>query len=289
MASPQVTAADRLGFTLFLALAVHGLVIFGLDFAPEKPRAAPNSLEVTLAMHSDDQQPKEADFIAQSNQQGSGDQKKKKELTTSEQAPFSNTDTRHVQLHDPTSRQPRPVTRQKVIVTRADSLRDSSDHRKKKTRDTPHRKADQNSMEDLSRQIASLQARLDAQKQAYAKRPRIRRLTSVSTKAHYEALYIDAFRRRVEAMGTRHFPRRALASHTFGSVRLMVAINRDGKIKKIKMLHSSGHQFLDQAAIQSVRLAAPFKRFTPAMRKHMDVLEIIRTWKFDADRQVSSH
>lgn len=286
MASPQVTAADRLGFTLFLALAVHGLIIFGVSFAPEAPRAAPNSLEVTLAMHSDDSPPKKADFIAQANQQGSGTVKDKKELTADQPAPFAAA--HPVQLHPPSARQPQPVTSQRVIVTAADSEQDTADRQKKKSRQTPRHQSDQDSMADLTRQIASLQARLDQQREDYARRPRVRRLTSVSTKAHYEALYIDDFRRRVEAMGTRHFPHQALASHTFGSVRLMVAINRDGSIRKIKLLHSSGHAFLDQAAIQSVRLAAPFKPFTPEMRKHMDVLEIIRTWKFHADRRVSS-
>src|SRR5699024_282773 len=97
--------------------------------------------------------------------------------------------------------------------------------------------------------------------------------TSVSAKAHYEALYIDGFRRKVEAVGTRHFPPQALTRNTFGAVRLMVSLNRQGGINEIRMLESSGHDFLDQAAIQSVRLAAPFEPFTARMRQHMDVLE----------------
>mgnify|MGYP003664325270 FL=1 len=164
----------------------------------------------------------------------------------------------------------------------------TASQQKDKREPDPRRRADHDSIDQLSREIASLQARLDEQKQAYAKRPRVRRLTSVSAKAHYEALYIDSFRRRVEAAGTRHFPPRALTSNTFGAVRLMVALNRQGKINEIRLLQSSGHDFLDQAAIQSVRLAAPFEPFDTEMREHMDVLEIIRTWKFDANRRVSS-
>ena len=37
MAAPQVTAGDRLGFTLFLALAVHGVLLFGVGFAVGVP------------------------------------------------------------------------------------------------------------------------------------------------------------------------------------------------------------------------------------------------------------
>lgn len=288
MAAPQVTAGDRLGFTLFLALAVHGVLLFGVGFSPEKPRAAPNSLDVTLAMHRADDAPEEADFIAQANQAGSGTEEDKSELTTTEEAPFSDPDSRQVQLQEPTAREPTPVTRQKIIVTRARSERDIASEQQDQNQDDPRRKADQDNMDELSREIASLQARLDKQKQAYAKRPRVRRLTSVSAKAHYEAAYIEAFRRKVEATGTRHFPRRALDSNTFGGVRLMVALRRDGAIEEVKVLQSSGHGFLDQAAVQSVRLAAPFEPFTQDMRERMDVLEIIRTWKFDANRRVSS-
>ncbi|MBG11629.1 MAG: energy transducer TonB [Alcanivorax sp.] len=288
MAAPQVTAGDRLGFTLFLALAVHGVLLFGVGFAPEEPRAAPNSLDVTLATHRADDAPEEADFIAQANQVGSGTEEDKSELTTTEEAPFSDPDNREVQLQEPTARQPTPVTRQKIIVTRARSERDQASEQQDRNQDDPRRKADQDNADELSREIASLQARLDKQKQAYAKRPRVRRLTSVSAKAHYEAAYIEAFRRKVEATGTRHFPRRALDSNTFGGVRLMVALRRDGGIEEVKVLQSSGHDFLDQAAVQSVRLAAPFEPFTQDMRERMDVLEIIRTWKFDANRRVSS-
>ena len=288
MAAPQVTAGDRLGFTLFLALAVHGVLLFGVGFAAEEPRAAPNSLDVTLAMHRADDAPEEADFIAQANQVGSGTEEDKSELTTTEEAPFSDPDSRQVQLQEPTARQPTPVTRQKIIVTRARSERDIASEQQDRNQDDPRRKADQDNVDELSREIASLQARLDKQKQAYAKRPRVRRLTSVSAKAHYEAAYIEAFRRKVEATGTRHFPRRALDSNTFGGVRLMVALRRDGGIEEVEVLQSSGHDFLDQAAVQSVRLAAPFEPFTQDMRERMDVLEIIRTWKFDANRRVSS-
>ena len=288
MAAPQVTAGDRLGFTLFLALAVHGVLLFGVGFAPEEPRAAPNSLDVTLATHRADDAPEEADFIAQANQVGSGTEEDKSELTTTEEAPFSDPDSRQVQLQEPTARQPTPVTRQKIIVTRARSERDQASEQQDRNQDDPRRKADQDNVDELSREIASLQARLDKQKQAYAKRPRVRRLTSVSAKAHYEAAYIEAFRRKVEATGTRHFPRRALDSNTFGGVRLMVALRRDGGIEEVEVLQSSGHDFLDQAAVQSVRLAAPFEPFTQDMRERMDVLEIIRTWKFDANRRVSS-
>ncbi|MGB1466673.1 MAG: energy transducer TonB [Alcanivorax nanhaiticus] len=288
-ANSSVSASDRLTFTVFLALAFHGILIFGVNFAPEKQRAAPHTLEVTLSQFSSDSEPDEADFIAQSNQEGSGDLAEKQELTTTEQADFADSKLENVQLKEKTTRQQQERQSQLLVITTArESEQKVQAEQKEKSEQKPLKVAEQENLLDMSQQIASLQARLAEQKQAYAKRPRIRRLTSVSAKAHYEAQYIDSFRREVEAMGTRNFPAQALNSNTFGAVRLMVAIQKDGSLKEVRVLKSSGHKFLDQAAIQSVRLAAPFDAFNAEMRKNMDVLEIIRTWKFDSTRKVSS-
>ena len=288
-ANSPVSANDRLTFTVFLALAFHGILVFGVNFAPEKQRAAPHTLEVTLAQFQSDNAPDEADFIAQSNQEGSGDQADKQELTTTEQADFADNKLENVQLKEQTTtEQYQRQSQLLVITTQRDSDYKINTEQKDQTEKKPLKVAEQENLADLSREIASLQARLAEQKQAYAKRPRIRRLTSVSAKAHYEAQYIDTFRREVEAMGTRHFPPQALNSNTFGAVRLLVALNKDGSIKETRVLQSSGHKFLDQAAVQSVRLAAPFDPFSAEMRQNMDVLEIIRTWKFDSNRRVSS-
>ena len=288
-ANSPVSANDRLTFTVFLALAFHGILVFGVNFAPEKQRAAPHTLEVTLAQFQSDNAPDEADFIAQSNQEGSGDQADKQELTTTEQADFADNKLENVQLKEQTTtEQYQRQSQLLVITTQRDSDYKINTEQKDKAEKKPLKVAEQENLADLSREIDSLQARLAEQKQAYAKRPRIRRLTSVSAKAHYEAQYIDTFRREVEAMGTRHFPPQALNSNTFGAVRLLVALNKDGSIKETRVLQSSGHKFLDQAAVQSVRLAAPFDPFSAEMRQNMDVLEIIRTWKFDSNRRVSS-
>lgn len=287
--SAPVTPADRLSFTLFLAVAFHATLIFGLGFAPEKPGDRPKTLEVTIAHHQSEDAPDEADFLAQSNQQGSGDQAEKQELTTTELADFEDRQVNPVQTRERTVRERTEHSSQQLVVTTS-GVSERKVHAKKEKDDPPKplKTAEQESLEKLSRDIASLQARLDAQKQAYAKRPRVRRLTSVSAKAHYEALYIDSFRREVEEMGTRNFPGRALAENKFGNVRLMVVLLPDGRVKRIEVLRSSGHDFLDEAAIKSVRLASPFAPFTDEMKRKIDILEIIRTWKFDPREIVTS-
>lgn len=288
-AQTPVTPADRLSFTLFLALAFHATLILGVGFDVSEPGAKPNTLEVTIAHKASDSEPDEADFLAQANQEASGDLDEKREVTTTEAAPFDDVEIAHVQLEAPSTVNPDEVFTQTVVITTEGlSSRKASKAKETEKDPKPLPKADKENLKDLSQEIASLQAKLDAQKQAYAKRPRIRRLTSVSAKAHYEAIYIDAFRREVEDMGTRNFPSRALAEGKFGAVRLMVAINSDGTVREIDVLQSSGHRFLDEAATRSVRLAAPFAPFTAEMKSKVDILEIIRTWQFDRREVVTS-
>jgi protein TonB len=61
----------------------------------------------------------------------------------------------------------------------------------------------------------------------------------------------------------------------------LVSIKPDGSLKSVEILKSSGYKTLDDAAIRIVRLAAPFQPFSVEMRKNTDILEIIRTWKFE--------
>jgi protein TonB len=69
----------------------------------------------------------------------------------------------------------------------------------------------------------------------------------------------------------------------------MVALLPNGEIQEIKVLKSSGYKLLDEAAIRIVHLAAPYDAFPPDMRRQVDVLEIIRTWRFHKDRFSSSN
>ena len=73
VARPNISALDRLGFTMFLAIALHILMIT-TDFLPEDPEPAPFTMEITLAQYQDDKKPENAttseqvvDFYQQQN------------------------------------------------------------------------------------------------------------------------------------------------------------------------------------------------------------------------------
>jgi protein TonB len=86
--------------------------------------------------------------------------------------------------------------------------------------------------------------------------------------------------RKIESIGNTNYPIEARQQNINGKLRLLVAIKADGTIDQLKVLESSGHKVLDDAAKNIVRLASPFAPFSEEMRKDTEVLEIIRTWQF---------
>ncbi|MDT8399919.1 MAG: energy transducer TonB, partial [Pseudomonadales bacterium] len=136
---------------------------------------------------------------------------------------------------------------------------------------------------------ASLQAQLDIQRQAYAKRPRKYTLSAASTQKARDALYLDGWRKKIEAVGNLNYPEQASRDGIYGNLRLLVALRPDGSISDVRILSSSGYKVLDEAALRIVHLAAPFEAFPDSMKREVDILEIIRTWQFQQGNSFSSN
>ncbi len=277
-----VDSGDRLSFTFFVAAVLHGLILLGISFKLPEHKSTSQTIEITLATHKAIHQPKDADFLAQHNQEASGTLDEARQLTTERQAQFADSQVREVTPVVQPSASTRQVRDQQLLSTTADSpyktqLKlnpDERDEREPLEGDTQDQTL-------VSVEIASLQAKLDKQRQEYAKRPRVRTLTSVSTKASFDAKYLHDWSTRIEQVGNQNYPPEALNRHITGNLRLSVMINPDGTIYEIKVLQSSGQRILDDAARQIVRLAAPFASFPPEIRRQADRLQIIRTWRFE--------
>ena len=275
------TQQDRFAFALFLASAFHSLVIFGVSFSVSEGRQASPTLEVTLAQHHTTRAPENADYLAQHNQQASGSAEAPKELSSNRRADIADTVIREV-TPPPQQQAARPARQRRQLVTtignspqRAPELPAEDKPAEEKRGDAP------NDLPPSNPQVASLQARLDKIRQTIAQRPRVRRLTSVATRASADAEYLHDWRQKVETVGNDNFPGQALEQQITGSLRMMVRLLPTGAVEKVVILESSGERILDDAAQQIVRLAAPFAPFPAEIRKEADRLEIIRTWRFE--------
>ncbi len=271
---------ERLSFTVFLALAIHAILILGLGAMALRQAPASPTFNVTLATYEAETAPKDADFLAQTNQEASGDIEDTRELTTREQAEVMAARVNTVAQETQLRRRQHTAPDDTLITTRNPSrVLTSADTEVLDERADLH--GDELDNPVVNPEIASLRAKLDKLQQEFARRPRIRQMTSVSTKSSADAEYLNRWTQKVELLGNENFPRAALDNRIFGSLRLSVLINRDGSVDRVEILKSSGFPVLDQAAVQIVRLASPFDRFPPEILETADQLDIIRTWRFE--------
>lgn len=279
---------ERFYFTVFLSAILHAIIILGVGFSYFNEVNSEPALDITLAQYKSDTTPENADFLAQENQMGSGSADEVLAPSTPIEADFHDDQIQEVSPQPAAPESSPTEINQQEIVTTTDSERFVPGQQEDVVREEELPPGDQLSPEELSLAIASLQAQLDTQRQEYANRPRKYTISSASTQKSHDALYLDSWRKRIEVVGNQNYPRQAREQELYGSLRILVAIELDGRVSEVRVLQSSGHQILDDAAMEIVNLSAPFEPLPPEIRAEADILEIIRTWRFHEGNELSS-
>ena len=295
-------ADERLRFLLVVAVAFHLILIILLGF--DFPRSTQNShtIEITLAPGASANAPEQANFAAQSNQLGAGSDNNEQEAFITERARFNDNQVNKLASKQGMDGSTELVVEPNqgkanqsseaaagslaVIATKTDSTLASQENVAKRSIAASSAAGDATSLSERNSEIASLEARIRNEQQKIAAKGRVARYTSLSTLAHQDAVYLDRWRQRIEAIGNLNYPREARAKGIEGSLRLLVSIRSDGSVERLELLESSGQLVLDDAAFRIVRTAAPFEPFTVEMRKRLDRIEVIRTWKFEKETKI---
>lgn len=71
-------------------------------------------------------------------------------------------------------------------------------------------------------------------------------------------------------------------------MRLTVKLNANGEIENITINKTSGNKELDKAAINIVKLGAPYAAFSERMRSEIDFIKITRKWNFTEESYSSN-
>ena len=129
----------------------------------------------------------------------------------------------------------------------------------------------------LNARIAALKDRIER----YNALPR-QTFTAPSARASDDARYVEAWRQRIELIGTRHYPPEA-RGRIYGDLQLTVFIRADGSLEHIQFDRPSDQAVLNSAARRIIELAAPFDPLPPELAQHTDILAITRTWHFTRD------
>lgn len=262
------------------ALLVHiGIVSVQFVAGSSAPMA---TKDVSIAVHLSKDEVKDAEFLAQIDQQGSGELKQN--YTQTSPIPVKATDStmgeQQQQTLEQLAQKQQLDFQERMLMTTLSWQKQSQEDERKKAMEER-----QSQMQAQTAMIASIEAQYAQRQQMYAKKQKVKTVTGIQAKQDASAEYLDRFRQKVEMFGNRYYPDAAKQQRLSGDVRLMVILNAQGGIRAIRLLDSSGHAVLDEAAKASVRRAMPFGRFDDKM-KDISELRIVRTWRFDAQDSV---
>jgi len=283
-------------------MALHILLIIGVKFKPDitkflHDKAPP--LEVIL-VNSQTQAPKDADTFAQANLDHAGAQEKQ----TQASATLRPVETKKNNLS---------VTKVEKLSQKLDKVESESREKQAQVKNlenkakqllnqiqskpnvettptptpspseptTPSRSLNLNASDIIasSDDISRSEAQIARQQDDYQHRPK-RKSVGIRTQEYKFALYVEAWRQKVERIGNLNYPAAAREQRLYGSLQMTVYIKSDGTLEKIELRRSSGQRVLDDAARRIVELAAPYPPFSDDMRKEVDILDITRTWTF---------
>ena len=265
-----------LAMALSVSIVIHAIVLSIHFKLPEALRGiAPSQLDVVLVNSKTRAKPVQADVLAQSNLDGGGDTELDRRAKSP--LPVLQPPERGADLKQATRRVQEMEARQRQLLSQMQS-------RKEIASAEPEPQAEvksQVSGADLAESaliIARMEAQIARQLDEYNKRPRKTFVGARAAEVRY-ALYVEDWRQKIERIGNLNYPESA-RGRIYGSLRLTVSINSDGSLAAMDLESSSGYKILDAAAEQIVRLAAPYAKFPPDIRKETDILVITRTWYF---------
>lgn len=274
----QSTEQQRLGATLVLSLLVHGLLVLGVGFSVSDNAPLVPTLDVIFSQTSTPLTPRQADFLAQANQQGGGDHDSAQRPRDAQAGfvPQARQGLAPVPLQAQSAAPPPPP--QARVITSKRGEEHVADAQSQPLPDRPDRNAPMTARELRDAEMARLAAEVHLRSEQYARRPN-RKFVSASTREYAYANYLRAWVDRAERVGNLNYPDEARQRRLGGQVVVTVGVRRDGSVESSRILRSSGVPLLDDAALRVIELAQPFPPL-PHTGDDIDILQVTRTWAF---------
>lgn len=289
IATERTSVEDRLTVMIVLAGLLHLILILGITFAAPggDSEGAIRTLEVLLVGDDLPESPAndEAQYLSQRTQQGAGNAEadSRSRMPASANAPFDSPgELRGHGAADTASG--RTGGEPAAVVARADAgrARFAADAERAAER-----------VPDIPRQLIagaettlpSIEDDLELSLKGAARRELI---VTPSTRQSAVAVYLDGWKRKVERIGTLNFPNQARRQAMSGNPVVEVVLGSDGKLAEARVRRTSGHPELDQAALEILRLAAPFEPFSSELAGRHDSLRFAYEWQFQGGQLTGS-
>ncbi len=312
LVSQKLKAVPLIRLAIYLSVLIHA-VLLSVHFSPDLKKFADTLpvLDVSLVNAKTHSKPKKADVLAQANldRGGNTDQnrKMKSALAASKQrqaalkaqektqvggqaapqkAAKNQAQKRLANLEKQAQELMTQLQASKTVESQP-AQKASAQETQNGQQETPSRAIDVHDLSAAALEMDRLEALIAKQQDVYQKRPK-RKFIGARTKEYKYALYVEAWRQKVEKVGNLNYPEAAKNLKMYGQLQMTVSINADGSIEAIELNRSSGHKVLDEAAKHIVELGAPYARFPDDVQSEIDILSITRTWTFTKEDSLAS-
>lgn len=313
----KVKSMSTMSIALWLSILLHAILL-SLHFEPELRKFRDNLpvLEVVLVNAKTQSTPKNTEVYAQANLDRGGNTEQDRKMKTalpvlkpqkSKPAPQaavqSNSSSSAVtqatlQPIEPLREKKRVAELEKQaqdLMTQINAAKvvESQPMQKSATTEAqsaPHPTPKKLNLQEITAaalEMERLEASIAKQQDEYQKRPK-RKFVGGRTKEYKYALYVEAWRQKVEKIGNLNYPEAARDLKLYGQLQMTVSLNPDGTVDAIEINRSSGHKVLDAAAKHIVELGAPYAQFPEDIRKEVDILSITRTWTFTKEDSLAT-
>lgn len=274
---PENPADRRLTVAIVVSLLAHGLLL-SLHFAfPDASKIArEKALDIILVNARSAKRPHDAQALAQSNLDGGGNTDAERRAAT----PLPSTERQESgnDLQQLRRRVRELEAQQQRMLTQAESKTrvNAAETRSEQPAPAPVSGLD---LADTARAMARLEGEINKAIDEYNKRPQ-KKFIGARTMEYGLAPYFDAWKQKIERIGTLNYPEEARGK-LYGKVVIYVELRvDDGSIYNVEISRSSGHKVLDQAAMRILRLGAPFGPIPREAMGGASILSFAREWNF---------
>ncbi|MDR1647663.1 MAG: TonB family protein [Zoogloeaceae bacterium] len=258
------------GVTLTVSIVLHILLLSVHFVYPPTIQPHDSRLEVILvnAQSASKKVPRDAQVLAQITLDGGGNTDQKRRLSS----PLPPTLSQHSgEFADRRLRQQvKELEAKQQAILAASHANEKKLQRAEKRDKTDSPQTESSDSVDLieSYRAMARDMAIDQRIDDYNKRPR-KSFVGLRTQGFAAAQYIEAWRAKVERIGTLNYPS-AARGRIYGAVILTVVIDKNGAlVGNPEIDKSSGQPALDEAAVRIVQMGSPYAALPPAVLKEI--------------------
>lgn len=275
---PVIGTDRRLWIAIGISVLFHALLL-ALHFQfPDTSKAfREKAMDIILVNAKSARKPADAQALAQSSLDGGGNTDENRRAKTP--LPPTQQQTEGDAIQQMQRRVQELETAQQKLLTQAKSLRNVAAANTAAEQPSPAPSVSGLDLAESARAMARLEGEIAKTADEYSKRPR-KKFVGARTEEYALAAYLDAWKQKIERVGTLNYPEEARGK-LYGAVVIFVELSaEDGSLYNAEISRSSGHKVLDQAALRILRMSAPFGAIPKQGLGGASVLSFARTWYF---------